>query len=91
MRSLLAYVSVLLLPKVHMRDLMTSVGLIEGLPEPRTRQSFQTQLFARYQRRQAELDQAIGEMFVAGASQRQVGQVMKTLVGESPSASTVSD
>ena len=74
----------------YLRDLLTSVGRIEELPVPRTRQGFQTQLFAGYQRRQAELDQAIGEMFVAGASQRQVGQVMQTLVGEQPSASTVS-
>jgi hypothetical protein len=36
------------------------------------------------------LNQAIGEMCVAGASQRQVGQVMKTLVGEQPSTFTVS-
>ena len=74
----------------YARDLLTSVGRIEDLAVPRTRQGFQTQLFERYQRRQAELDQAIGEMFVAGASQRQVGQVMQTLVGEQPSASTVS-
>jgi putative transposase len=35
----------------YTRDLLTSVGRIEELPVPRTRQGFQTQLFARYHRR----------------------------------------
>ena len=43
------------------RDLGTSAGPIRALPVPRTRQGFQTQLFERYHRRQAELDTAIGE------------------------------
>lgn len=33
-------------------------GLVEALPVPRTRQGYQTQVFARYQRRQAESDEA---------------------------------
>ncbi len=47
------------------RDLGTSMGIIEELPVPRTRGGFRTELFERYQRRQAELDQAICEMFIA--------------------------
>lgn len=74
----------------YTRDLTTSVGTIEDLVVPRTRGGFQTQLFERYHRRQAELDQAIGAMFVAGASQVQVGQVVEKLVGQPPSPSTVS-
>ena len=38
------------------RDLVTTVGEIEDLPVPRTRDGFRTQLFERYQRRQAELE-----------------------------------
>ncbi|MCC7362255.1 MAG: transposase, partial [Anaerolineales bacterium] len=74
----------------YSRDLVTTVGLAEDLPVPRTRGGFRTQLFERYQRRQAELDTAISEMFVFGASTTRVGQVVETLTGTHPSASTVS-
>jgi len=72
------------------RDLGTSMGMIEYLPVPRTRQGFRTGLFERYHRRQAELDQAICEMFVGGLSTSRVGEVVNTLSGEPPSPSTVS-
>lgn len=74
----------------YVRDLTTSFGTIEELVVPRTRRGHQTQLFERYHRRQSELDLAIGEMFVAGASQVQVGHIVEKLVGEQPSPSTVS-
>ncbi len=48
------------------------------------------QLFERYHRRRDELDSAIGEMFVKGVSTTKVGQVIETLTGSHPSASTVS-
>jgi len=66
------------------------VGPIEDLPVPRTRGGHQTQLFERYQRRQSEMDRAIGEMFVKGVSTTKVGEVIETLSGSHPSASTVS-
>lgn len=72
------------------RDLGTSMGLIEDLPVPRTRGGFRTELFERYQRRQAELDRAICEMFIAGASTSRVGEVVEALSGTQPSPSTVS-
>ncbi len=72
------------------RSLGTSVGQIEDLPVPRTRKGFRTQVFDRYQRRRAELDQGIGEMFVKGVSTLQVGQVMEALTDIKPSPSTVS-
>lgn len=72
------------------RDLVTTAGTVEKLPVPRTRGGFRTQLFERYARRQAELDTAICEMFVYGASTHRVGQVVETLTGTQPSASTVS-
>jgi putative transposase len=72
------------------RDLGTSVGTIEDLPVPRTRKGFKTQLFERYQRRQAELDEAICGMFVQGVSTQRVGEVVEALTGIEPSPSTVS-
>lgn len=74
----------------YSRDLVTTAGVVEALPVPRTRGGFRTQVFERYQRRQAELDTAISEMFVFGASTLRVGQVVETLTGTHPSASTVS-
>ena len=49
----------------YTRSLETTVGLIEELPVPRTRNGFQTQVFKKYKRRREELDEAIGEMFVS--------------------------
>jgi putative transposase len=72
------------------RDLGTSIGQIEDLPVPRTRKGFQTQVFEKYQRRQAELDQLIGGMFVKGMSTTQVGEVLEKLNESKPSPSTVS-
>lgn len=74
----------------YSRDLVTGVGLIEDLPVPRTRKGFKSQLFERYQRRQAQLDEAIAEMFVGGVSTGRVGEVIETLTGVKPSPSTVS-
>lgn len=71
------------------RDLVTSLGPVT-LAVPRTRRGHRTQVFERDQRRQAELDQAIGAMFVAGASMAQVGPIVATLTGVQPSPSTVS-
>jgi transposase-like protein len=72
------------------RDLVTTAGEIEDLPVPRTREGFRTELFERYQRRMADLDEAILEMFIKGVSTEQVGNVIETLTGNHPSASTVS-
>jgi len=74
----------------YTRNLETTVGVIPDLPVPRTRGGYQTQLFERYHRRRDELDSAIGEMFVKGVSTAKVGQVIETLTGSHPSASTVS-
>lgn len=66
------------------------MGRIEALPVPRTRKGFRTQLFQRYQRRRAELDTAISEMFIRGVSTSGVGEVFEGLTGLKPSPSTVS-
>lgn len=72
------------------RNLVTTVGELEDLPVPRTRSGFRTELFERYQRRQTELDELMGEMFVQGVSTTQVGNILETLTGTHPSPSTVS-
>ncbi len=72
------------------RNLVTTAGEIEDLPVPRTRNGFHTQLFECYQRRQAELDDAICNMFVEGVSTGKVGDVVEALTGSHPSPSTVS-
>ncbi|GAC1668950.1 MAG: IS256 family transposase [Ktedonobacteraceae bacterium] len=74
----------------YQRDLETTMGHISDLPIPRTRGGYQTQVFERYHRRRDELDGAIGEMFVKGVSTAKVGEVIETLTGSHPSASTVS-
>jgi transposase-like protein len=72
------------------RNLVTGMGEIKGLAVPRTRQGFKTQVFEQYQRRQADLDEAICKMFVTGSSTVQVGQIVETLTQTKPSPSTVS-
>jgi len=74
----------------YLRSLGTSVGQIQDLPVPRTRKGFRTQVFDRYQRRRAELDRGIGEMFVKGVSTLEVGRVIEALTDIKPSPSTVS-
>ena len=74
----------------YCRDLVTSVGRIVDLPVPRTRKGFQTQVFQCYKRRQAELDEAICDMFVQGMSMERVGEVFEGLTDSTASPSTVS-
>ena len=74
----------------YSRSLETSLGRINELHVPRTRAGHQTQVFERYHRRRSELDQSIREMFIAGVSMARVGEVVETLTGTKPSASTVS-
>jgi putative transposase len=74
----------------YTRDLETTVGLIEDLAVPRTRNGHQTQLFDKYKRRRVELDEAISGMFIGGVSTRKTGEVVESLTGSKPSASTVS-
>lgn len=73
----------------YARDLVTGIGPVT-LTVPRTRKGYPSVVFERYGRRRAELDRAIGEMFVKGASTRQVGEIVETLTGVKPSPSAVS-
>jgi transposase-like protein len=75
----------------YQRDLMTTFGVLPKVAVPRSRWgSYQTRLLPRYQRRTGQVDQAIRQIFLAGASTRRVGEVTKTLMGEAVSAQTVS-
>jgi len=74
----------------YTRTLGTSVGVSTDLPVPRTRKGFQTRLFEQYQRRQAQLDEAICQMFIQGVSTARVGEVLEAMTGSKPSPSTVS-
>lgn len=73
------------------RSLMTELGVIEHLRVPRDREGcFQPRVLARYQRRQSRVNRLIREMFLAGVSTRRIGEVLSIVLGEKPSAQTVS-
>ncbi len=73
------------------RDLTTERGLLKGLRVPRSRHgTYQPEAFDRYQRRQPLVNELIREMFVAGVSTRRVGEILEALLGDCPSATTVS-
>lgn len=75
----------------YTRDLATSSGPLEELHVPRDREgNFHTQVFDRYSRYEPEVAEGLTQMFVAGVSTHQVGDVAQTLMGVAPSASTVS-
>ncbi len=74
----------------YARNLTTRLGVLE-LKVPRTRSGhFQTQVLARYQRREPVIDQALKEVFLLGVSTRQTGRALATLIEDAVSASTVS-
>jgi transposase-like protein len=72
------------------RHLTTRFGGLE-LKVPRTRSGqFQTQVVARYQRREPVINEALKQVFVLGVSTRQAGRALATLVEDAVSAATVS-
>jgi putative transposase len=75
----------------YTRDLVTSTGRIEDLKVPRDREGqFHTQAFERYHRYEPHIAEGLTQMFVAGTSTHKVGEVAQTLMGVTPSASTIS-
>ncbi len=75
----------------YQRSLTTRSGVLR-LRVPRSRSGeFQTQVLPRYQRRHVQVNQALREVFLLGVSTRQAGRALASLVGESVSASTVSE
>jgi putative transposase len=75
----------------YTRDLVTSSGRLEDIKVPRDRQGqFHTQVFDRYRRYEPHIAEGLTQMFVAGTSTHKVGEVTQTLLGVTPSASTIS-
>lgn len=75
------------------RDLATQIGIVTGIRVPRCRMGpggSQSQVFTRYQRRQAQVNGLIREVFLAGVSTRRVGETLQAVLGEPVSAQTVS-
>jgi len=73
------------------RNLGTAFGLLRRLAVPRTvRRNYQPGLFVRYARRTALVNRFIREIFITGVSTRNVGVVLRALVGHGVSASAVS-
>ena len=75
----------------YSRDLATQIGIVTAIRVPRARGgSLERSVFSRYHRRQAQVDQVIREVFLAGVSTRRVGETLAALLGEPVSAQTVS-
>ena len=65
------------------RDLVTQIGIVQGIRVPRARGLRQERaVFERYQRRQAEVNQLIRDVFLRGVSTREVGRVLEAMLGE---------
>ncbi len=75
----------------YMRGLMTSMGFLDGLAVPRSRESGSAgAILGRYERRSPEIDDMITTAYVGGISTRKMGKVTRALMGENLSRSTVS-
>jgi len=75
------------------RDLATQIGIVTGIRVPRCRtgpSESKSQVFTRYQRRQAQVNGLIRGVFLAGVSTRRVGETLQAVLGEPVSAQTVS-
>ncbi len=74
------------------RSLLTRYGMIEDLIVPRIREGgIEFRLFEKYQRRQYEVDAAIGRLFLLGVSTRKLKKFAREFLGMEISASTVSN
>lgn len=75
----------------YKRGLTTRAGTL-ALQVPRSRSGkFQSQIIPRYERRQEQVNQALREVFLLGVSTRQAGAALAPLLGQSVSATTVSE
>ena len=73
------------------RDLATQIGVVTSMRVPRARgESVQRSVFSRYQRRQAQVNDVIREVFLAGVSTRRVGECLQAILDDRVSAQTVS-
>ncbi len=75
----------------YLRSLVTQFGLIEELQIPRLRQGgISNRIFSRYERHQAQVDDLIQDVFLAGVSTRRVGEVLNQLLETKISSTKVS-
>ena len=75
----------------YSRELLTSHGRVElAVPRGRTSGSPAGEVLGRYQRRSAEIDDAVLAAYVQGVSTRGMDKVTEALLGERVSRSTVS-
>jgi putative transposase len=75
----------------YQRDLLTSTGPVKDLNVPRDREGkYQTQVFEQYARNEPAINEAVTEMYVAGASVAKMGGVVETLTGKTLSPSAIS-
>ncbi len=72
------------------RGLYTRFGIIKSLRVPRTRGNYPSVVLPRYQRRPGEVNRMVRDMFLAGVSTRRVSEVLAHMLGQAPSAQTVS-
>ena len=73
------------------RDLDTTLGPVENISVPRSRQGlFKTTVFDRYQRRQQAVNDVVCNAFLRGISTREVAGALKPILGTNISASAVS-
>lgn len=74
------------------RTLDTVYGRVENLDVPRDRNGeFQTELFEPYKRRMVAVDELVIQLYRHGVGVRQVGKIMKSLLGDSYSQGTISN
>ncbi len=75
----------------YYRNLDTTLGQIERIAVPRSRQGlFRPSVFERYQRRQEAVNDVVCNVFLRGISTRDVAGALKPLLNTALSASTVS-
>jgi transposase-like protein len=75
----------------YVRRLTTTWGTIPDLEIPRARDGgFRPSAVPRYQQRTTQVDALIRSVFLGGVSTRQAGRILAPLLGDAPSASTVS-
>jgi len=75
----------------YQRELLTPWGLLQGISVPRSRKgTYEPKVLTRYQRRHAQVDQAVLALFLAGISTRKIAEALEPLLGKGVSAQTVS-
>lgn len=75
----------------YLRSLETKAGKVDLKVPKLRRQTFETAIIERYQRRETSVEEALIEMYLAGVSVRRVEDITEALWGTRVSPSTVSN